>query len=98
MSPINELKISLKFSADKGSNYAVMTSQEAVRGVLLELDAIRERVALFDWLKTNVGNIDFDVIVPPDANVMSTNPWIAVGGNFESAIRQAKEQLAKAIK
>lgn len=106
---VNELKSSLKFSADQGANYAVMTSQEAVRGTLLEveqldelnkkyfteLETLRARVALFDWLKTNVGNIDFEVIVPP--KVMSTNPWIAVGENFETAIAKAKEQLTACV-
>ncbi len=53
------------------------------------------RLALLDWIKTNVGNIDFHVKIP--AGVISTNPWIAVGDNFEGAISKAKEQLSKAV-
>lgn len=103
---IEELKSSLHFSAIQGSKYAVMTTQEAVRGVLFEveqldelnkkyfteLESLRHRVALLDWIKANVGNIDFNINVPPE--VMSTNPWIAVGHNFETAVATAKEQLA----
>lgn len=106
---IDKLRSSLAFSAGQGTNVAVMTTQEAVSGALFEIDqldqlnrkyfteleTLRQRAVLFEWLKTNVGNIDFTVIVPP--KVLCTNPWIAVGHNFESAIAQAKEQLHATI-
>ncbi len=53
-----------------------------------------ERLELLDWIKVNIESIDFYIKLPP--GVFSTNPWIAVGGNFEGAIRKAKEQLDSA--
>ena len=57
-------------------------------------DALQKRVAVLDWIKANVGNIDFEVKIP--TGVDSTNPWIAVGDNFETAVTEAMKQLAVA--
>lgn len=72
----------------------MMTNLMPIKILLDEIDRLNGQCAALDWVKTNVGNIDFDVIVP--AGVMSTNPWIAVGDNFESAIAQAKQMLESA--
>ena len=60
----------------------------------LENELLKKRVAVLDWIKANVGNIDFHINVPE--GILCTNPWIAVGDNFESAIEKAMEEFAQA--
>lgn len=84
-------------SDDKDKEIALLKAANAdVRRIALERDAALERCKLFDWIKDNVGNIDFAVNVPKD--VFSSNPWIAMGHNFESAVAKARAALAKVIK
>lgn len=59
----------------------------------VEID-LRKRCALLDWIAENVGNIDFHVQVP--SGVMSSDPWIALGSNFEACIAKARSELDKA--
>ncbi len=72
-----------------GPEVAVMTSIDL-------LDKLIADAEVLEWIAANVGNIDFHVNFP--SYVMGTNPWIATGENFVSAVKQAREQLAKALK
>jgi hypothetical protein len=72
-----------------GPEVAVMTS-------LNVLDLLIARVELLEWIKANVGNIDFVINAPKE--VFCTNPWIAIGATFEEAVDKARGQLNAATK
>lgn len=71
-----------------GPEVAVMTSIDV-------LEKLIARVELLEWIAANVGNIDFHVRV--SGEVWCTNPWIAVGSNFEQAVAKARDELATAM-
>lgn len=81
-----DVEFSRMQSRPGGPEVAVMTSINL-------LDKLIADAEVLEWIAANVGNIDFHVKVP--ANVMSSNPWIATGENFVSAVNKAREQLAK---
>lgn len=56
---------------------------------------LKARCQLLDWIRINVDKIDFNIMVPP--STFTSNPWIAYGHNFESAIKKARDALNKAM-
>lgn len=82
---------------EAGQRGQIVMLREQARGTIRHMDGDHSITAdeILDWIKGNVGNIDFHVVVP--AGVMSTNPWIATGPTFRDAVTKAKQQLARAV-
>lgn len=62
----------------------------------IQKDARKEDEELWEWIRKNLGNIDFNVKVP--INIWSTNPWLATGLTFKDALTKARIELAEALK
>ena len=66
-------------------------AQAAVMTSISLLEQLVARVELLEWVKARVRNIDFSIDVPP--GVMCSQPWIALGSNFEEAVAKARDQF-----